>query len=115
MVVKFSFYTSNSQPIITYKILQVYLRSKIDDWILFSWLKGIQEQIAKVNISNIVCPNQNIDIKIPRGLRACVIVQGTVKIMLNLVIGLKDKTLTITNSGRRVLKKKNILIFISNF
>lgn len=75
----------------------------------------MQEQIAKVNISNIVCPNQNIDIKMPRGLRACVIVQGTVKIMLNLGIGLKDKTLTIANSGGRVLQKKNVLIFISNF
>ena len=46
--------------------------------------KGKREHIVKVNMPNIVYPNQHIDIEIPRGSRDHAIVPDTVKIMFNL-------------------------------
>ena len=49
----------------------------------FAW-KCKKEHIAKVNIPNLVYPNQNVDIVIPHGSRDHAIVPDTVKTTFNL-------------------------------
>ena len=71
--------------------------------------KGKREQIVKVNISNMVYPNQHIDIEIPHGSRDHVIVPNTVKITFNLDIEPTDKTRSIvSNLGRALIKRKSL-------
>ena len=53
--------------------------------------KGKREHIAKVNMPNMACPNQFIDIKIPHGSRDYVIIPDTVKI-LRLILKLNQQT-----------------------
>ena len=59
--------------------------------------------IAKLNILNLVHPNQHPDIEIPHGLRNHVIVPDTVKILHNLDIESTSKTRRISNKMRRII------------
>ena len=69
--------------------------------------KGKREHITKVNIPNIVYPNQHIDIKIPYGSSDHVIVPDTVKITFNLDNTLTDKARRVlSNVGRALVKKR---------
>ena len=72
--------------------------------------KGKREYIAKVNMPNISCPNQHIDIKIPHGSRDHVIVLDTVEITFNLDIESTDKVRSIENNVGRALVKKKVLM-----
>ena len=69
--------------------------------------KDKKEHITKVNIPNIAYPNQHIDIEIPHGLRAHVIVLDTVKITFNLDIESTGKGRSVVNNvGRALVEKK---------
>ena len=68
------------------------------------------EHIAKVNMPNIVYPNQHIDTEIPHGSRYYVIVPDTIKITFNLDTESTDKTRSIANNVGRVLVKKKVLM-----
>ena len=75
--------------------------------------KDKREHIAKVNIPNLACPNQNIDIEIPHGSRDHVIIPDTVKITFNLEITSADKAHSVVNNVGRVLVQKKVLMFVS--
>ena len=75
--------------------------------------KGKREHIAKVNMPNIVHPNQHIDNEMPHGSRDHVIVPDTVKITFNLDIKSTDKTRSIVNNAGRTLVKKKVLMLSS--
>ena len=72
--------------------------------------KGKREHMAKVNMPNIACPNQHIDVKIWHGSRDHVIVPETVKITFKLDIELTDKTRIIVNNVGRALVRKKVLM-----
>lgn len=65
-----------------------------------------REHITKVNISNIVFPNQNIDTELPHSSIDHVIVPDTIKITFDIDIMLTDKTRSIVNNNGRVLAVK---------
>ena len=69
-----------------------------------------REQISKVNMPNIACPSQNIDIEIPHGSRDHVIIPDTVKIKFNLDIESTDKARSVVNNVERALVKKKVLM-----
>ena len=71
--------------------------------------KGKREHIAKVNMPNIVYPNQHIDIEIPNGSRDDVIIPDTITTTFNLDIESTDKTRSIVNNVGRALVKKKVL------
>ena len=71
------------------------------------FFKDKREHITKVNMPNIECPSQHIDIEIPHGSRHNVIVTYTVKITVNLEIESTDKTHSIANNVGRALVKKS--------
>ena len=75
--------------------------------------KGKRKHISKVNILNIAYSGQHIDIEIPYGSSNHVIVPNTVKIMFNLYIESKDKTLSVVNNVQRTLIKKKTLTLCS--
>ena len=72
--------------------------------------KGKREHIAKVNMPNIVHPNQHIDNEMPHGSRDHVIVPDTVKITFNLDITSTDKARSVANNVGRALVKKKVLM-----
>ena len=72
--------------------------------------KGKREHIAKVNMPNIVHPNQHIDNEMPHGSRDHVIVPDTVKITFNLDITSTDKARSVVNNLARALGKKKVLM-----
>ena len=72
--------------------------------------KGERKHIVKVNMPNIACPNQHIDIEIPYGSRDHVIVPDTVKITFNLDLESTDKARSVVNIVGRALVKKKVLI-----
>ena len=72
--------------------------------------KSKREHIVKVNIPNIVYPNQHIEIEILRGSRDHVIVPDTVKIMFNLENTSTDKACSVVNNVGRALVKKKLLM-----
>ena len=69
-----------------------------------------REHIAEVNIPDMAYLNQHIDIEIPHGSRDHVIVPDTVKITLNLDIESADKTRSIVNNVRALVKKKVLML-----
>ena len=71
--------------------------------------KGKRKHIIKVNMPNIACPYQHIDIEIPYGSRDNVIVPDTVKITFNLDIESTDKARSVANNVGRALVKKKVL------
>ena len=72
--------------------------------------KSKREHIVKVNMPNIVYPNQHIDIEILRGSRDHAIVPDTVKIMFNLENTSTDKACSVVNKVGRALVKKKLLM-----
>ena len=72
--------------------------------------KGKREHIAKVNMSNIAYPNQQIDTEIPHGSRDHVIVPDTIKITFNLDIKSTGKTRSVVNNVGWALVKKKVLM-----
>ena len=68
--------------------------------------KGKREHIAKVNMPNIVHPNQHIDNEMPHDSRDHVIVPDTVKITFNLEITSAEKARSVVNNVGRALVKK---------
>ena len=72
--------------------------------------KSKREHIVKVNMPNIVYPNQHIDIEILRGSRDHAIVPDTVKIMFNLENTSTDKACSVVNNVGRALVKKKLLM-----
>ena len=72
--------------------------------------KGKREHVAKVNMPSIAYPNQNINIKIPHGLRDHVTVPDTVKITFNFDNESTDKARSAVNNVRRALVKKKVLM-----
>ena len=74
--------------------------------------KGKRKHIIKVNMPNIACPYQHIDIEIPYGSRDNVIVPDTVKITFNLDIESTDKARSVVNNVKKKVKKK-VLILVS--
>ena len=72
--------------------------------------KGMREHIAKVNIPNIACPNQHIDIDIPHGSRDHVIIPDTSKITFNFDIESTDKARSVVNNVGRALVKQKLLM-----
>ena len=68
--------------------------------------KSKRKHIAKVNIPNIVYPNQHTNIEIPHSSRGHGIVPDAVKITFNLDVEPTDKTSSIVkNVGRALVKK----------
>ena len=72
--------------------------------------KGKKGHIAKVNMPNIVYPNEHIDIEIPHDSRDHVIVPDTIKVTFNLDIESTDKAQSIVNNADRTLVKKKVLM-----
>ena len=72
--------------------------------------KGKREHIVKVNVPNIGCPNQHIDVEIPAGSLDQIIVPDTLKITFNLEVESKDKTRSVVNNVGRALFKKKVLM-----
>ena len=72
--------------------------------------KGRREHIAKVNMPNIVYPNQHIDIDIPHGSKDHLVIPDTIKTTFNLGIESTDKTRNIVNNVCRALVKKKVLM-----
>ena len=93
------------------KTMSVYgeLDPMVEHWTQFSF-KGKRGNIAKVNMSNIAYPNQQIDIEIPHGSRDHVIIPDTVKITFNLDIASTDKAHSVVNNVGRTLVKKKLLM-----
>ena len=65
--------------------------------------KAKRENIAKVNMPNIACPNQHIDIKIPHDSRDHVIIPDTIKSTFNLDITSTDNARSVVNNVGWVL------------
>ena len=72
--------------------------------------KDKREHIAKVNMPNVAYPNQNIDIKIPRGSKDHVIIPNTVKITFNLDTTSTDKARSVVSNVGRALVKTIVLM-----
>ena len=72
--------------------------------------KGKRDHMVKVNVSNILYPNQYIDIEIPHGSKDHVIVLDTVKITFNLDIESTSKARSVVNNVGRTLVKKKVLM-----
>ena len=69
-----------------------------------------REHITKINITNIVYPNQDKDIKISGVLRGNINVPDNIKLTFSPGIEYTDKTRSIIkNVGRPLLKKKVLL------
>ena len=75
--------------------------------------KGKREHIAKVNMANIVYPNQYIDTETPNGSRDHTIVPDAAKITFNLDIESTYKIRSILNNVGRALVKKKVLMLSS--
>ena len=69
--------------------------------------KGKREHIAKANTRNIAYLSQHIDIEIPHGSRDHPIQPDTIKIKFNLEIESTDKTRSVVNVGRALIKKRS--------
>ena len=70
-----------------------------------------REHITKINITNIVYPNQDKDIEISGGSRGNINVPDNIKLTFSAGIEYTDKTRSIIKNVGRLLLKKKVLMY----